>query len=44
MNFNHLFTAARVLRASYQIASTVVLFYYMLKRPRLGRRPYRDFE
>jgi hypothetical protein len=47
MNFNNLFTTARVLRAVYQTVSTTVLLYYMAKRAKEGKkitRPSRRFD
>lgn len=47
MNFTHLFTTARVLRAVYQTVSTTLLLYYMARRVREGRRatrPSRRFD
>lgn len=41
MNFTALFTTARVMRATYQIVSTAILFYYMATRKRKPRR--RDY-
>lgn len=38
MNFTHLFTTARVLRATYQIVSTSLLLYYIATRSRKVRR------
>lgn len=37
MNFTHLFTTARVLRAVYQTVSTTVLLYYLGKRLKDGK-------
>lgn len=37
MTFTHLFTTARVLRATYQIVSTTLLLYYIARRAREGR-------
>jgi hypothetical protein len=31
MNFQHLFTTARVIRATYQIISTTLLIYYLAR-------------
>lgn len=45
MTFVHLFTTARVLRATYQIVSTTLLLYYIATRKRRPRRPsIRDYE
>lgn len=38
MNFSPLFTTARVIRASYQIVSTLILFYYIADRAKNGRK------
>jgi hypothetical protein len=38
MNFNNLFTTARVLRAIYQTVSTSLLLYYMARRAKQGKR------
>ena len=40
MNFQHLFTTARVVRATYQIISTSLLLYYLASRSN-GRRLHR---
>ena len=37
MNFTHLFTTARVLRATYQVVSTTLLLYYLAKRLKEGK-------
>lgn len=38
MNFVHLFTAAKVLRATQQIVMTAVFFYYLSNRVKDGRK------
>lgn len=43
MNFIHLFTTARVLRATYQIVSTTLLLYYIATRRRRPRKPSMRF-
>lgn len=39
MNFTHLFTTARVVRALYQTVSTTILLYYIAKRMKNGQKP-----
>ena len=38
MNLTHLFTTARVVRATYQIISTTILLYYIATRSRRKHR------
>lgn len=40
MNFTHLFTTARVVRALYQTVSTTILLYYIAKRMKNGQKPH----
>jgi len=39
MNFTHLFTTTRVVRAVYQTVSTTILLYYIVKRMKNGQKP-----
>lgn len=41
MRLEHLFTTARVVRATYQIISTSLLLYYLATRNKNGRRLHR---
>jgi hypothetical protein len=43
MNLTHLFTTARVVRATYQIISTTILLYYIATRGRKKRRTRLDY-
>lgn len=43
MNFQVLFTTERVIVALYRTVSTVILFYYLMRRVKDGQlRPARD--
>lgn len=42
MNFAHLFTAAKVLRATQQIVMSAVFFYYLSNRIKDGRKVPRN--
>lgn len=47
MNFQALFTSARVVTATYRVISTSLLLYYLLRRKAEGRpipRRIRDME